>query len=95
MTGKNTRGLWGLDLGLVTQVCSGFENEIKPCTYDLGTFMHVNFNKRIFFFFFLNKGSLDVCSEKLTSDRGRIETAEYLPVGALCVCQLQCFGQPL
>ena len=26
VTIRNTRGLWGLDLGPVTQVCSGFEN---------------------------------------------------------------------
>ena len=32
------------------------------------------------FFFFLNKGSLNVSLEELTSDRGRVKTIEYLPV---------------
>lgn len=40
----------------------------------LGTF------KKKFFFFFLNKGILDVSLEELTSDRGRVKTIEYLPV---------------
>ena len=31
-------------------------------------------------FFFLNKGSLDVSLEELTSDRGIVKTIEYLPV---------------
>lgn len=26
VTGRNFRGLWGIDLGLITQVCSDFEN---------------------------------------------------------------------